>query len=305
MAGVVSEDRTTACFLPTRWIATPAKINVHLEITDKRPDGYHEIQTLILAVNLYDTLEVVSDSTSELSLQYQDPSIPTDDRNFVVQAAKNYRNVDPTLPPLQLRLTKRIPQEAGLGGGSSDAAATLRLFQSHQEKPYQLEQLMELGAKVGSDVPFFLNTPAAWCTGRGEKCQPIEVPTPYYWVLVKPPFGCPTRDVYSRLQLPSCPRSGEQAISALQSGQAERVATTLFNRLYQAALDLRPELADIATRLERCGPLAITLCGSGSTLAALCANVHEARLVAERYRSLAEDRLLIVRSLFHSTRTKA
>jgi 4-diphosphocytidyl-2-C-methyl-D-erythritol kinase len=167
----------------------PAKVNLTLEVVGKRPDGYHAIETLMVAVDLFDTLEVRRGPAGVVALECDPPTLPTDGRNLVVKAADALRRAAGTDQGASLRLTKRIPHEAGLGGGSSDAATTLLALNRLWGLGLGRDELAAVAAGVGSDVAFFLSPPAGWCTGRGEVVTSEPVGRELDLVVVKPAVG--------------------------------------------------------------------------------------------------------------------
>ena len=187
----------------------PAKLNLHLEILGKRADGYHALETVMLPIDLFDTIEARRTS-GDIALSIENGSVPADASNLVWKAAALLQATSQTLVGASIRLTKRIPSEAGLGGGSSDAALTLRLLNDLWDLYYPIEHLSKLANELGSDVGFFLHDSAALCTGRGEIVEPIPVAETLHFVLVKPDVGASTAKVFAALAslLPS-PLEGE------------------------------------------------------------------------------------------------
>lgn len=250
--------------------AAPAKVNLFLELFGKRPDGYHALETLMLAVDLYDTLELRLDSTGTITLECEPDGVPVGSENIVWKAAEALRAATNNEKGVAIRLTKRIPHQAGLGGGSSDAAATLiglnRLWGLNLDRP----RLLEIAATLGSDVGFFLAPPAAWCTGRGEQVEPTGIGNELHLVLVKPTVGLSTAVVYRSAVSPSRPVSGEPIRHALQIGDPTEIAQYLHNRLEAPAFAAAPEVATVAERLRILNPLGVLLSGSGSSVFALC-----------------------------------
>jgi 4-diphosphocytidyl-2-C-methyl-D-erythritol kinase len=173
-----------------------AKINLSLRILGKRGDGFHEIDTLIAPIALADELEFTD--APAFAFSCSDASLPTDDSNLAVRAARLFaeRTGQPT--NVQIHLEKRIPHGAGLGGGSSDAAAVLRALNERANDVLSLADLTALAAQLGSDVPFFLHDSAARCRGRGEIVEPCPLEVAYRLLLIKPPFPVPTPWAYRR-----------------------------------------------------------------------------------------------------------
>ena len=176
----------------------PAKINLTLTVKGRRDDGFHEIESLVCPISLHDTLEITAREVGGLEFVCDDATLPTDDTNLVVRAAKLFCKTRGIEPRLRIELSKRIPHGAGLGGGSSDAAATLLGLDTIFETRLGLDALSAMAAELGSDVPLFLHRSAARVTGRGEKVTPVAFPHALPLLLVKPPFGVPTPWAYSR-----------------------------------------------------------------------------------------------------------
>jgi 4-diphosphocytidyl-2-C-methyl-D-erythritol kinase len=260
-------------------VLAPAKVNLFLEVLGRRADGYHEIATLMVAVDLADELDFEAAGSGELSLTSDDPGLPTGPENLVLRAATRLRDSTGCEAGARIRLAKRIPVAAGLGGGSSDVAATLVGLNELWKLGLSPAALAGLGARIGSDVPFFLNGPAAWCTGRGEVVTPVRVGQPLDLVLVKPPEGLKTADVYGRARVPVVAEDGAAARAALADGDVEALGRALHNRLQEPAFELAPAVADWHRRLQGTGTAGCLMSGSGSCLFALCRSPAEARRV--------------------------
>jgi 4-diphosphocytidyl-2-C-methyl-D-erythritol kinase len=175
-------------------ILCPAKINLTLEILGKRPDGFHELATWMLPVGLYDTLEIEPANYPSFSCGL--PQLKGDRSNLVIRAAQLFNQAASIDAAYEVSLKKRIPIGAGLGGGSSNAAATLRLLNQLHNCPFDVQQLERLAASLGSDVAFFIYGRAAWCTGRGERIEPCAFPDDLWVCLFKPGFAVSTPDAY-------------------------------------------------------------------------------------------------------------
>jgi 4-diphosphocytidyl-2-C-methyl-D-erythritol kinase len=269
----------------------PAKVNLHLEILGKRPDGYHELETLMLAVSLRDTLVFQDDPGGQLHLSCTQPGLSTGPDNLVLRAATLLREATGCSRGAQISLVKRIPMAAGLAGGSTDAAATLAGLNRLWELGVAEEGLVELSARLGSDVAFFFHTPAAWCTGRGEVVTPAPCRQCLWIVLVSPPFGLATADIYREVSVPSRPQAGDAIRQALAAGDVEAVGRCLHNCLQEPAERVRPEVADYQRGLEALGPAGVRMSGSGSSLFAICRNRSEAQGIVQRFRQDADKRL--------------
>lgn len=277
----------------------PAKVNLFLELRAKRPDGFHEIETLMVAVSLADTLTVML--ADALTLTCSDPSLPTGDGNLVVKAANALRRHSGQTGGASIHLNKRIPVAAGLAGGSSDAAATLLALNELWCTNIPKSELAATAAEVGSDVAFFLDLPSAWCTGRGEIIEPVRSAKRLHLVLVCPPVGLATADVYRQAAVPNTPRPSTAMRTAYAGGDDAGIGRELFNRLQEPAERLCPIVRELREALARHAPLGCLMSGSGSTLFALCSDHRAAvRLAAKLRMEFATDpkpRVFVVRSL--------
>jgi len=256
----------------------PAKVNLHLEVLARRPDGYHDLETLMVAVNLIDELEFRP--ADRLTLNCTDPGLSTGPDNLVVKAAVALARAAGYTGGAAIRLTKRIPQQAGLGGGSSDAAATLHGLNELWGLGLPPAQLAAVAAGIGSDVAFFLHAPAAWCTGRGEVITPLPLGRRLHFVLVCPAEGLSTAAVFGALPLPEQPRDGAAIRAAAEAGDVSAVGRLLFNRLQGPAEALCPPVKAIRDRLAAYRPAGCLMSGSGSTLFALCGSRADAARLA-------------------------
>jgi 4-diphosphocytidyl-2-C-methyl-D-erythritol kinase len=287
-------------------LAAPAKLNLYLEILRKRPDNYHELESLMVAVNLFDTLEIRATQSSEIRLVCEPATLSVGPDNLVHKAATALRNYakNPQLSA-EIRLTKRIPTQAGLGGGSSDAAAALVGCNEIWKLGLTREELHAIAASIGSDVAFFLSLPAAWCTGRGEVTTPELSETqanakPLHFVLVFPPVGVSTAEVYKRLAVPAKPENGDRVRAAFRNRNAQELGSAIFNRLEELAFAIAPLVGQIRKRLHAINPAGAMMSGSGSTVFAPCDDSQIAQNVARvfvdsRPTDEPESRVIVVR----------
>ena len=179
-------------------LTAPAKINLSLRILGKRPDGFHELETLMVPVDLADTVEVCHGDGHGITLTCNDPELPPGGDNLCVKAAEAFRAATGLYHGIAITLLKRIPHGAGLGGGSSDAAAVLKGLNELFDAPLVDEELHQIAASLGSDVPFFLGSGAAWCRGRGEILESACALPKRTLLLIKPPFPVPTAWAYKK-----------------------------------------------------------------------------------------------------------
>lgn len=279
---------------------TPAKVNLFLEVLGRRPDGYHELATLMISVGLFDTLEFTERPSGGVVLTCDVPELSTGPDNLVVRAAQLLRSRYGVSQGVEVRLVKRIPMQAGLAGGSSDAAATLAGLSALWGLNLDSGTLATLGAELGSDVSFFFYGPAAWCTGRGEIVEPLKVGRPLDLVLVRPTEGLSTASVFKSLTLAGPPVDPTATRNALQAGDLETLGKSLFNRLEEPAERLCPAVAMIRRSLEAANPLGVRMSGSGSTVFALARDESDAFNIARAVPDAREgggmDRVFVVRS---------
>lgn len=276
----------------------PAKVNLFLEVLAKRPDGYHEIATLMVAVRLFDTL--VFRESADLSLRCYDKRLTTSDDNLVVKAAKLLQERSSVKKGAAIRLVKRIPMAAGLAGGSTDAASTLAGLNRLWQLGKSANELATISGEIGSDIPFFFRTPAAWCTGRGEIVSPVNLPIPLHFVLLCPSFGMATAAVYKNVVVPPQPVAGDEIKAALAKGDVDLIGTFMHNRLQWAAQKIDGRLAEYVALLEKWKPAGCMMSGSGSTIFALCRSHEEAQKIAAGVTSQTkgqEVRVMVTRSL--------
>jgi 4-diphosphocytidyl-2-C-methyl-D-erythritol kinase len=278
-------------------VLAPAKLNLFLEIQGKRPDGYHDLESLMVTVDLFDTLTFLDDPSGRITLRCDDPTLPTGTDNLVVKAANRLKATTGTDRGARIDLKKAIPAQAGLAGGSSDAAATLigldRLW-GLQTAP---ETLDEIAATIGSDVSFFRQGPCAVCRGRGEIVEPWPLPEPLHFVLVCPPVGVSTAAVYRNLIPPDRPRPIVEILEALEAGDIPALGRGLFNRLQPVAESLEPSLGAIRGALAGLvGPSldGHLMSGSGSAYFGLASHRAAAEDAARRLASLGLGRVRVV-----------
>lgn len=268
-------------------VDAPAKINLFFEVLARRSDGYHEIETLMCPIGLYDTVLFSPNESGRVDLacvksaRSGGDELPADGRNLVVRAIELLRERTGCRQGAEVRLIKRIPMQAGLGGGSSDAAAALVVASHAWGLNVGPAELRQWAAELGSDVPFFLGCGSAVCRGRGEFVEP----TPgggLSFVVVRPDEGLSTAEVYRHCRPPEQPRSVGPAVAALRRGDAFALGRALFNRLESAAASLSPwieQLHRVFARLDLCG---YQMSGSGTAFFGVCRHARHARTAAMR-----------------------
>lgn len=239
-------------------LRSPSKLNLFLRVLRKREDGYHEIASLFQTVDLFDLMHFRKDEKDLFTCS--DPSIPIDGSNLVLKALKLFRQKTGKDLPVRIDLEKRIPIQAGLGGGSSNAATTLFALNQLFETEVPTELLAAWSSEIGSDVPFFFSLGTAFCTGRGEKVQNLPKLFSSDLLLIKPKFGLSTPQVFKTMEVGSLPeRSIERILNSFYEEEPQ-----YFNDLEFAAFQLKPELKKLRQELVNQGFTTVQMTGSGT-----------------------------------------
>lgn len=276
-------------------VQAPAKLNLHLEVLGKRPDGYHELETLMVSVSLYDTL-TFRPQPSGTTVHCADEQVGAVDDNLVTRAIRLVREQSGRTDGIAVELDKQIPVAAGLAGGSSDAAATLSALNHLWDLQWPKDRLVQLAEQLGSDVAFFFDTPAAVARGRGELVTPCQLGAPLHAVLISPEAGLSTAQVYANLKPPDKPVSIDPIVGALKAGDVEQVAQLLFNRLEEASLPLSPAVASLKEQAASWDCAGHLMSGSGSTYFALCRSAEQAQGLGEFLRPAGLGKVFVVQS---------
>lgn len=271
---------------------SPCKVNLILNILAKRPDGFHELETVMHPVPVYDRL-AFSRVPQGLELTCNHPELPTDSRNLVHRAASAFFNLAGIRDGVRLHLEKQIPLAAGLGGGSGNAATTLLGLNELFGSPLSSAQLESIAASLGSDIPFFLQTRPALATGRGEKIQSLE-PFPALrgaaFFLVHPGFGIATAWAYQQLArfpqaLNGTPGRAQKLVGLLQHSDLATAGAGFYNSLEAPALEKYPLLTLFQEFLRAQGAAATLMSGSGSTTFALFPSHPAAQSALDAFRA--------------------
>ena len=299
-------------------VSAPGKVNLFLALGAARPDGYHPLNTVFAQIGLSETVTVTplpaltttapqpgsalaaqlgsapaaqTDSPRiELALTRPDNNVPLDHTNLAYRAAQAVaqkaaqRGLD--TPDVHILLDKAVPVAGGMAGGSADAAATLKACNEFWQVGLSLEELAQLGAQLGADVPFGLYGGVALGTGRGDLIEPLKAaPGPYYWTFALQDEGLSTAAVFKHFDAtvqapPAADMPPEQLLAALEAGDVAEVSRHIRNDLQATAIDLRPELGQLIDLAERAGALVAMVSGSGPTVAALSSSRAAAGRVA-------------------------
>ncbi len=306
-------------------VAAPAKINLFFEIVSKRPDGFHEIETLMWPVAIYDELRLRDrphDETGPVRLACRwagatwkaDPTprrqsmsdadslhsgtdaegvlLPREDENLAVRAVRLLRQRSGCERACDIVLTKRIPMAAGMGGGSSDAAAALVAANMAWDLGWSRGRLATLAAEIGSDVPFFLSAGPAICRGRGERIEPQTGLGILHLAVVKPPAGLSTAEVYAHCRPSEFRRRVEPLTAALRRGDMRQLGSLVYNALQPAACKLSAWIRRLEREFAGMDCLAFQMSGSGTSFFGVCRTARHAERVAARLRTRGIGRVV-------------
>lgn len=259
-----------------------AKLNLTLDVLGKREDGYHDLQSVMQTVSVRDDIEIDVGTGKPWKLVCDKEGIPCDESNLAWKAAKVYceaMNKDPD--GLEIRITKRIPSGAGMGGGSADAAAVLRALNDHYGNPLSIFALAELGAQVGSDVPFCVICGTAMCEGRGERIRKLPDMPDCIFVVCKPEFSVSTPELYKKIdEVTIAERPDNRAMeSALLAGDLEKIAHGLCNVFDPVVTADHLELNYIKSIFHQYGAVGYQMTGSGSACFAIVSEFEVAAVL--------------------------
>lgn len=265
-----------------------AKLNLTLDVLGKREDGYHDLQSVMQTISIRDDVEIDVGTGSPWSLECNVEGIPCDETNLAWKAAKLFcETVKKDPGGIAIRITKRIPAGAGMGGGSADAAAVLRALNQHYGNPLSILALAELGAQVGSDVPFCVVCGTAMVEGRGERLRKLPDMPDCIFVVVKPEFSVSTPELYKKIDEVAIPKHPDNKAmeSALLAGDLEKVAHNLFNVFDPVVTEDHLELNYIKSLFHQYGAIGYQMTGSGSAVFAVVAEFEVAAVICNMLKS--------------------
>ena len=259
-----------------------AKLNLTLDVLGKREDGYHDIKSIMQTISIRDDVEIDVGTGKPWTLECTQPGIPTDGHNLAWKAAEVYCDElkkDPN--GLAIRITKRIPSGAGMGGGSADAAAVLRALNKYYDNPLSILALAELGAQVGSDVPFCVLCGTAMCEGRGERLRKLPDMPDCVFVVCKPEFSVSTPELYKKIDQVAIPKHPDQMAmeSALLAGDVAKVADLIYNVFDPVVTAEHLEINYIKSICNSYSALGMQMTGSGSAVYAIMPSFEYAAVV--------------------------
>ena len=254
-----------------------AKLNLYLDIVGMRADGYHLLETVLQSVDLSDIVEVAA-AREGISVSCSNPEIPTGEKNICYKAAKRFIERVGGNFGAEIRIEKRIPDGAGLGGGSADAAAVLHALNELNGLPMRSDKLLQLAAEIGADVPFCLTGGLAACRGIGEVIEPLSPLPDRFYLIVKPNFRCPTQNAYKLYD--SAPVPAKNALKAFCNA-GSRYPDMLYNVFEEIYGNV--EISSIRAKLRETGALGSCLTGSGSAVFGVYETAREAASAARAF----------------------
>jgi len=269
---------------------SPAKINLFLEVTGKRADGYHELNTMMCGISLFDRISLEPSSSSHIKIECDVPGIPEDETNLAAIAAKLFfERVGRPDTGLNIKIEKKIPVGAGLGGGSSNAASILTGLNQYYDTPFSGDELVEMGVSIGADVPFFIFSKAAIAKGIGEKLEFCENVLHYYVILIYPGVAVSTAEVYKKLNF-GLTKSKKETKSRLLNKRLIDPVNLLFNDLEKPAFLMCSEISELQYLLHSFGADGALMSGSGSAVFGLFRELEKAETVFSDLKKYSEKR---------------
>lgn len=264
-----------------------AKVNLTLDVLGKRADGYHDIKSVMQTISLRDDIQIELGTGKPWTIRCDKEDVPTDERNICWKAAKLYFDTigkDPN--GLEISITKRIPMQAGLGGGSADAAAVLRALNRHYNAPLSLPALAELGSAVGSDVPFCVLCGTAVVEGRGERIRKLPDMPECIFVVCKPNFSVSTPELYAAIDEKVIAKHPDTTAMerAVLAGDLDTIAHTVYNVFDPIVTEAHPELNYIKSIFNTYGAVGYQMTGSGSAVYGMVGDFENAAVICNMLR---------------------
>lgn len=274
------------------WIErAPAKINLTLDVLYKRDDSYHELEMVMASVDLADHLTFTPLEKDEIKIYTNKAFLPVDTRNHVYQAVKLLKEKYGIRKGIKIEIDKKIPVAAGLGGGSTDAAAALRALNKIWDLRLKKEELIVIGNQVGSDVPYSIVGGTAFVSGRGEIVRPIRAIPPCWVILAKPRLSVSTKTIFRMLSVDALdhPPTSRAVEAAIEAGDYRRMCQNVGNALEQVTFKKHPELIQLKERMQKYGLDGVTMSGSGPTIIGFSQNTSRIKRAYNSLRGFCEE----------------
>ncbi|WP_337018771.1 4-(cytidine 5'-diphospho)-2-C-methyl-D-erythritol kinase [Oceanobacillus massiliensis] len=272
----------------------PAKINLSLNVLSKRDDDYHDVEMIMTSIDLADRIELerLQDDRIEISLESR--YVPNDERNLAYKAAKAFKTKYGITEGVHITIDKNIPVSAGLGGGSSDAAAVLRGLNKLWSKDIPLNELAELGSSIGADVAYCVYGKTAIARGFGEKIEKLSSPPPCWIILAKPDIGVSSRTIFSQINIEELFHPDTAAIlEALEDKNFSKLCNHIGNSLEPITFAMHPEVQHIKEAMTHAGAAGVLMSGSGPTVYGLVEQQSKATRIYNGMRGFCEEVYLV------------
>jgi 4-diphosphocytidyl-2-C-methyl-D-erythritol kinase len=282
-------------------ILSPAKINLFLHVCGKRPDGYHELFSLMCCITLFDELSLQIGRGKAIEIHCSHPNVPVDNTNLAHRAACLFQSKLGSTQGVNIHLNKNIPVAAGLGGGSSNAASILRALNTYYDSPFSMDELMELGLALGADVPFFIFQKPAIASGIGEKLEAFEGALPYHILLLYPGFNVSTAQTYQNLNFGLTNDQKKPTSNHLKLNRFNP-AHHLTNDLERVTAQKYPEIGLAKEKLLNLGAIGALMSGSGPTVFGLFDNAKTAKSARQSLAVAKDFQLFLVDPILEADR---
>ena len=278
----------------------PAKITLSVDVLGKRSDGFHDVEMVMTTVDLADRVALTSLRNNHIEVAADNQYVPNDERNLAYKAAFAFKKKYHITRGVRIDIEKNIPVSAGLGGGSSDAAAVLRGLNKLWNLNIPLPELASLGAYIGSDVPFCVYGSTALAQGRGEIIQELPAPPVAWAILAKPNIGVSTRIIFNRLTLENLPHPNtSKVIDAISEQNFYKLCDNVGNVLETVTTSLYPNVRRIKEKMILAGASGVFMSGSGPTIVGLVEHQHKAIRIYNGLRGFCDD-VYVVRVIGHT-----
>ncbi|GAB3805411.1 4-(cytidine 5'-diphospho)-2-C-methyl-D-erythritol kinase [Virgibacillus kimchii] len=268
----------------------PAKLNLSLDVISKRDDGYHNVEMVMTTIDLSDRLSIHELDDNKIDISLESRFVPNDERNLAYKAARLFKEVYGITKGIHIRIEKSIPVSAGLGGGSADAAAVLRGLNKLWSLHIPVEELAELGAQLGSDVPFCVYGHTGIATGRGEIVHKLPAPPSCWVVLAKPDIGVSSGTIFEQIQLEKLIHPDtEKVIDALHENNYPKLCHSIGNALEEVTCSVYPEVKRIKNKMAQYGAEGVLMSGSGPTVYGLVKHESKAQRIYNSMKGFCEE----------------
>jgi 4-diphosphocytidyl-2-C-methyl-D-erythritol kinase len=264
----------------THFEKAPAKINLSLDVLRKREDGYHDVEMIMTTVDLADRIELNTLMEDRIEVSLWSRYVPNDERNLAYKAAKAFKQKYNITKGVHIKIEKVIPVSAGLGGGSTDAAAVLRGLNQLWNMNIPIEELARLGSTIGSDIPFCVYGSTGIAKGFGEIIERLPSPPPFWVVLAKPDIGVSTRTIFQRVKIDEIFHPNTEAvIQSLYEKNFTMLCNNIGNSLEAITSSIHPEILRIKEKMEQAGASGVLMSGSGPTVYGLVEHESKAQRI--------------------------